>query len=127
MTEQITPELHAEAKEIGREVYQAMRAEMIEASRQREGIDTALLMEGLEAEAGYQAAREALTKARAQRQSVLYAMWRAHKDTRAVAALMPATVKAVTVRAAVVKLAPSQDFENLPLWHADDEEVPAAN
>ncbi|MFF1737867.1 hypothetical protein [Streptomyces sp. NPDC058247] len=127
MSEQITPERQAEAETIGHTVYQAMRAEMIEASCQREGIDTPLLMEGLEAEATYQAAREALTKARAERQRVLYAMWRANKDPRAVAALMPATVKAVTVRAAVVKLAPSQDFEALPLWRTDDEEAAATN
>lgn len=127
MSEQITPELQTEAEAIGRTVYQAMRAEMIEASQQREGIDTPLLMEGLEAEAAYQAAREALTKARAERQRVLYAMWRANKDPRAVAALMPATVKAPTVRAAVVKLAPNQDFEALPLWRTDEEEAAASN
>ncbi|MET8824143.1 hypothetical protein [Streptomyces rochei] len=127
MSEQITPELQVEAEAIGRTVYQAMRAEMIEASQQREGIDAPLLMEGLEAEATYQAAREALTKARAERQRVFYAMWRANKDPRAVAALMPATVKAATVRAAVIKLAPSQDFEALPLWRTDDEEADATN
>ncbi|MER6257971.1 hypothetical protein ABT224_42330 [Streptomyces sp. NPDC001584] len=127
MSEQITPERQAEAEEIGRTVYQAMRAEMIEAARQREGIDTPLLMEGLEVEATYQAAREALTKARAKRENVLYAMWSANKDTRAVAALLPATVKAVTVRAAVLKLAPSQDFEALPLWRTDNEEADAKN
>ncbi|MFH8642733.1 hypothetical protein [Streptomyces goshikiensis] len=127
MSEQITPERQAEVETIGRTVYQAMRAEMIEASNQREGIDTPLLMAGLEAEATYQAAREALTKARAERQNVHYAMWRANKDPRAVAALLPATVKAATVRAAVVKLAPSQDFEALPLWRTDDEEVTATN
>ncbi|MEW2615931.1 hypothetical protein AB0937_38400 [Streptomyces sp. NPDC047880] len=127
MSEQITPERQAEAEAIGHAAYQAMRAEMIEAARQREGdgIDTPLLMEGLEAEAAYQAAREALTNARAERQRVLYAMWRANKDPRAVAALMPATVKAATVRAAVVKLAPSQDFEALPLWRTEDEEAAA--
>ncbi|GHH58216.1 hypothetical protein [Streptomyces candidus] len=127
MSEQITPERQAEAEEIGHTVYQAMRAEMIEASRQREGIDTPLLMEGLEAEATYQAAREALTKARAERQNVHYAMWRANKDPRAVAALLPATVKAATVRAAVIKLAPRQDFEALPLWRTSDEEADATN
>ncbi|MEU3220923.1 hypothetical protein OHA38_43610 (plasmid) [Streptomyces sp. NBC_01732] len=127
MSEQITPERQAEAETIGRAAYQAMRAEMIEASNQREGIDTPLLMAGLEAEATYQAAREALTKARAERQNVHYAMWRANKDPRAVAALLPATVKAATVRAAVVKLAPSQDFEALPLWRTDDEEATATN
>ncbi|MFE4264556.1 hypothetical protein [Streptomyces sp. NPDC056883] len=127
MNEQITPERQAEAETIGRTVYQAMRAEMIEASNQREGIDTPLLMAGLEVEATYQAAREALTKARAERQNVHYAMWRANKNPRAVAALLPATVKAATVRAAVVKLAPSQDFEALPLWRADDEEAAATN
>ncbi|MFJ8388520.1 hypothetical protein ACIQ9Q_29165 [Streptomyces sp. NPDC094438] len=127
MSEQITPERQAEAETIGRTVYQAMRAEMIEASNQREGIDTPLLMAGLEAEATYQAAREALTKARAERQNVHYAMWRANKDPRAVAALLPATVKAATVRAAVVKLAPSQDFEALPLWRTEDEEATATN
>ncbi|MFF2926705.1 hypothetical protein ACFVTP_30560 [Streptomyces celluloflavus] len=127
MSEQITPERQAEAETIGRAAYQAMRAEMIEASNQREGIDAPLLMAGLEAEATYQAAREALTKARAERQNVHYAMWRANKDPRAVAALLPATVKAATVRAAVVKLAPSQDFEALPLWRTDDEEAAATN
>ncbi|MFF8387864.1 hypothetical protein ACF053_30065 [Streptomyces kanasensis] len=127
MSEQITPELQIEAEAIGRTVYQAMRAEMIEASQQREAIDTPLLVEGLEAEATYQTAREALTNARAERQRVLYAMWRANKDPRAVAALMPATVRAATVRAAVVKLAPSQDFEALPLWRTDDEEADATN
>ncbi|MFJ4343613.1 hypothetical protein [Streptomyces sp. NPDC088915] len=127
MSEQIAPEFQADAESIGRTVYRAMRAEMIEASRQREGIDAPLLMEGLEAEATYQAAREALTKARAERQNVLYAMWRANKDPRAVAALLPATVRAATVRAAVVKLAPSQDFEALPLWRTDDEEAAATN
>jgi len=127
MSEQITPERQAEAETIGRAAYQAMRAEMIEASNQREGIDTPLLMAGLEAEATYQAAREALTKARAERQNVHYAMWRANKDPRAVAALLPATVKAATVRAAVVKLAPSQDFEALPLWRTDDEEATATS
>ncbi|RPK32498.1 hypothetical protein EES39_38435 [Streptomyces sp. ADI92-24] len=127
MSEQITPERQAEAETIGRTVYQAMRAEMIEASNQREGIDTPLLMAGLETEATYQAAREALTKARAERRSVHYAMWRANKDPRAVAALLPATVKAATVRAAVIKLAPSQDFEALPLWRTDDEEAAATN
>ncbi|MGW1819905.1 hypothetical protein ACWCQM_40910 [Streptomyces sp. NPDC002125] len=125
MSEQITPERQAEA--IGRTVYQAMRAEMIEASSQREGVDAPLLMAGLEIEATYQAARQALTKARAERQNVLYAMWRANRDPRAVAALLPATVKAATVRTAVVKLAPSQDFEALPLWRTDDEEADATN
>jgi hypothetical protein len=125
MSEQIAPELQAEAEEIGHAVYLAMRTEMIEAAGQREGVDTPLLVEGLEAEATYQAARAALTKARTGRQHVLYAMWRAHKDPRAVAALMPATVKAATVRAAVVKLAPSQDFEALPLWRIDEEEAAA--
>lgn len=127
MSEQITPERQAEAEAIGHTVYQVMRAEMLEASRQREGIDTPLLMAGLEAEATYQAAREALTKARAERQNVHYAMWRANKDPRAVAALLPATVKAATVRAAVIKLAPNQDFEALPLWRTDDEEAAATN
>ncbi|MFE9406914.1 hypothetical protein ACFYNY_34965 [Streptomyces sp. NPDC006530] len=127
MSEQITPERQAEVEAIGHTVYEAMRAEMIEASRQREGIDAPLLMEGLEAEAAYQAARQALTKARAERQRVLYAMWRANKDPRAVAAMLPATVKAVTVRAAVIKLAPSQDFEALPLWRTDDEEAAATS
>ncbi|MFD4320557.1 hypothetical protein [Streptomyces sp. NPDC058548] len=127
MSEQITPERQAEAEAVGHTVYQAMRAEMIEASRQREGIDTPLLMAGLEAEATYQAAREALTKARAERRNVHYAMWRANKDPRAVAALLPATVNAATVRAAVVKLAPSQDFEALPLWRTDDEEADVKN
>ncbi|MFJ5646395.1 hypothetical protein [Streptomyces sp. NPDC093223] len=125
MSDQITPERQAEAEEIGHTVYRSMRAEMIEASREREGVDTPLLVEGLEAEATYQAAREALAKSRAERQRVLYAMWRAHRDPRAVAALMPATVTAATVRAAVVKLAPSQDFEALPLWRTDDEEAAA--
>ncbi|MBD2829851.1 hypothetical protein ID875_20930 [Streptomyces globisporus] len=54
-------------------------------------------------------------------------MWRANKDPRAVAALLPATVRAATVRAAVVKLAPSQDFEALPLWRTDDEEAHAVS
>ncbi|MBD2829850.1 hypothetical protein ID875_20925 [Streptomyces globisporus] len=45
MSEQIAPELQADAESIGHAVYRAMRAEMIDASRQREGIDTPLLME----------------------------------------------------------------------------------
>ncbi|MFE6253584.1 hypothetical protein [Streptomyces niveus] len=126
MSEQISPERRAEVQEIGNSVYRAMRTEMLAAIRQRDeqGLDTPLLVEGLEVEAAYQAAREALTHARAERMRVLYAMWRANKDPRAVAALMPATVRAGTVRAAVVRLAPSQDFEALPLWRTD-EEIPA--
>ncbi|MYS37189.1 hypothetical protein K388_07483 [Streptomyces sp. KhCrAH-43] len=127
MSDQIAPEYQAAAQKVGRAVYQAMRAEMVEASQQREGIDTPLLMEGLEVEAVYQAAREAMAKASAERRRVLYAMWRANKDPRAVAALMPASVTASTVRRAVIALAPNQDFEALPLWRTDDEEVAATH
>ncbi|MFB6670544.1 hypothetical protein [Streptomyces parvus] len=125
MSDEITAERQNELEQVGHTVYQAMRAEMIEASAQREGADTSLLMAALEGEATYQAAREALTKSRAERQALLYALWRANKDPRAVAALMPATVKAATVRAAVIKLAPNQDFEALPLWRTAEEEANA--
>ncbi|KUF16682.1 hypothetical protein [Streptomyces silvensis] len=124
MSEQITPERQAEAEAIGQAAYRALRADLIEAADRRE-VDGPLLVEGLEAEAAYQAARKTLAEARAQRHRVLYAMWRANKDPRVVAALMPATVTAATVRAAVVRLAPSQDFEALPLWRTEEEEVAA--
>ncbi|MER7229282.1 hypothetical protein [Streptomyces rubradiris] len=114
MSEQITTERVAETEEIGRAVYWALRTEMIEAADRRE-VDAPLLAEALKIEAIYQAARAAMAKASADRHRILYAMWRLKRDSHAVAALMPPTVKPLTVQNAVVRLAPREDFSLLPL------------
>jgi len=75
-----------------------------------------LLISAMDSEARYQAARAELTAAAKARQVDLYALWRERKDPRLVAAHMPRTVTAATVRAAVLALAPSQDFEQGELF-----------
>ncbi|MEV4562059.1 hypothetical protein AB0K51_34505 [Kitasatospora sp. NPDC049285] len=74
-----------------------------------------LLVDAMIIEAEYQGAREALTKLSNKRKSALYKLWRNCKNPSLIAANLPATVKKETVEAAVLKLAPSQDFEILEL------------
>ncbi|MFD9690409.1 hypothetical protein ACFXPX_36840 [Kitasatospora sp. NPDC059146] len=69
-----------------------------------------LVIKALESEARYQAARADLHAARSTRQADLYALWRHEKNTVAVAQHMPPSVTKATVAAAVLRLAPSQDF-----------------
>lgn len=73
-----------------------------------------LLIDASHAEAEYQAALKAQQNAKTKRDQALYEMWRSAKgDSRAVAAMLPNTVKSRTVKAAVVKLAPPEDFTQL--------------
>ncbi|MFD0264502.1 hypothetical protein ACFRKE_24965 [Kitasatospora indigofera] len=75
-----------------------------------------LLVEMMIIEADYQGAREALTNLRNRRTSALYKLWRYYRNPSYIAANLPATVKKETVEAAVVKMAPPQDFEILELF-----------
>ncbi|GAA2802642.1 hypothetical protein GCM10010441_29190 [Kitasatospora paracochleata] len=75
-----------------------------------------LLVEMMIIEAEYQGAREALTNLGNKRKSALYKLWRYCKNPSLIAANLPVTVKKETVEAAVLKLAPSQDFELLELF-----------
>ncbi|MEU3499107.1 hypothetical protein ABZ747_37185 [Kitasatospora cineracea] len=75
-----------------------------------------LLVEAMLIEAEYQGARESITALLDRRRRTLYKLWRACKNPSLVAANLPTTIKKETVEAAVVKLAPSQDFEVLELF-----------
>ncbi|WP_030277932.1 hypothetical protein [Streptomyces sp. NRRL B-24484] len=84
-------------------------------------VSSELLIETCNAEAEYQAALKAAQAAKTKRDQNLYEMWRAAGgDARAVAATLPTTVKTRTVKAAVVKLAPPQDFTQLSLLDLQD-------
>ncbi|MFJ5928007.1 hypothetical protein ACIQF6_35970 [Kitasatospora sp. NPDC092948] len=86
-------------------------------------VSSVLLIDALNAESEFQTARGQAQQARNRRDQVLYEMWRAAGgDSRAVAAMMPATVTTRTVKAAVLKLAPPQDFTQLSLL--DDHQEP---
>jgi hypothetical protein len=74
------------------------------------------LIQALEAEAAYQAARADLATARSRRARALYAGWRELKDARAVARDLPRSITAAAVRGAVVLLAPPSDFEQPSLF-----------
>ncbi|MFJ1757563.1 hypothetical protein [Kitasatospora sp. NPDC088134] len=79
-------------------------------------IDPVLLVDALNSEAEYQAARSILQQAKAKRERHLYELWRGAKgNARAVAAQMPKTIKTETVKAAALKLAPPEDFIQLDL------------
>ncbi|WP_331731837.1 hypothetical protein [Kitasatospora sp. NBC_01300] len=75
-----------------------------------------LLVEMMIIEADYQGAREVLTNLRNRRANALYKLWRHYKNPSIIAASLPTTVKKETVEAAVLKMAPPQDFELLELF-----------
>ncbi|MFE0465329.1 hypothetical protein ACFW1A_39385 [Kitasatospora sp. NPDC058965] len=75
-----------------------------------------LLIEAMLIEAEYQGAREALTSLLNRRRIALYKLWSSCKNPSLIAANLPTTIKKETVEAAVVKLAPPQDFELLELF-----------
>ncbi|MEV8590925.1 hypothetical protein AB0424_28695 [Streptomyces sp. NPDC051180] len=74
-----------------------------------------LMISALEAEAEYQTLRGDLLSAKAKRDTVLYAAWRQVPDAQAVARQLPRTVTVSTIRAAVLRVAPPADFEQLVL------------
>ncbi|MFB7674027.1 hypothetical protein ACFC26_21710 [Kitasatospora purpeofusca] len=89
---------------------------MAQATTDEQLVSAELLIDTSNAEAEYQHALRTSRSARARRDQALYEMWRsARGDSRAVAAMLPKTVTTRTVKAAVVKLAPPQDFTQLSL------------
>ncbi len=85
-----------------------------------------LLIDASIAEADLQAARLTVAAALGKRDAVLYAMWRETKDPRQVASQLPRSVTVSTVRRAVLKLAPPQDFTQLELFGSPANDRPAA-
>ncbi len=80
--------------------------------------DSELLTKAMDSEARMLAARGELTRARNERDADLYGLWRAIKDPKAVAAHMPPSVTSRTMRSAVLKLAPREDFVQPSLFEA---------
>ncbi|MER5642833.1 hypothetical protein ABT095_38595 [Kitasatospora sp. NPDC002227] len=69
-----------------------------------------LLIEALESDAHVQSLKAELARALSLRDAKLYGLWRAAKDPAIVAAHMGRSVTSRTVRSAVLKLAPREDF-----------------
>ncbi|MFJ5120834.1 hypothetical protein [Kitasatospora sp. NPDC088548] len=72
--------------------------------------DSEQLIETLDSVARVQAARAELARAQGALDANLYGMWRAIKDPKKVAAHLPPAITSRTVRGAVLRLAPREDF-----------------
>ncbi|MCC9309879.1 hypothetical protein LN042_22875 [Kitasatospora sp. RB6PN24] len=72
--------------------------------------DSEQLIETLDSVARVQAARAELARALSALDVNLYGMWRTVKDPQTVAAHLPRSITSRTLRGAVLRLAPREDF-----------------